>query len=238
MYKNDFEIDVMRCFRTLFKKKVFIILMAACFFVIGVGMTLDKGEDKYTSVAKVYAASDGSYSDAANAVTAMNAYLDVATSYKVCQRAALIMGRSDVSAGDIQGALTVYSSIKNANSSSSVANFLNSSATIISFSATTTDPELSREMADAAAESYVIEMANILKTDSVKSLDSADTGIKTVGARYNAWKTRVIYTFIGFVVACAIIVACEIFDRKVRTIREATIKNKLPVIGIIPDYKE
>ena len=42
----------------------------------------------------------------------------------------------------------------------------------------------------------------------------------------------------GFMAACFIVVVCEIFDRKIRTVREATVRQQLPVIGIIPDFKE
>ena len=238
MYKNELEIDVFRCLNALIKKKAFIALIALLFLIIGIGMTLDVGEDKYTSVATVYAASDTSYTDATYAVTAMNAYLNVATSYKVSQRAALILGRNDIDATDIQNALSVSSSEKKSSSSSSITNFMNSSATIISFSATTSDPELSRQIADAAAESYILEMANILKYDSVKNLDSANLGELSVNAQRIAWRNRIIMMLGGFIIGCFIVVACEVFDQKVRTVREATIRGQLPIIGIIPDYKE
>lgn len=236
MYKNELEIDVFRCLNALLKRMKFILVVSLLFFIIGVGFTISEGTDKYTSVATVYAAADSSYMDAAQAVTAMNAYLDVATSYKVSQRAALIMGRNDIDTVDIQNALSVSSSSKK--SASTVTNFLNSSATIISFYATTPDPELSREIADAAAESYVIEMANILKADSVKSLDSAAMGVLSYNAKVEAWKDRAKFTLVGFVLASLFIVACEMFDNKVRTIREASIRNQLPIIGIIPEYKK
>ena len=93
MYKQELEIDVKRCLESLFKRKGFIAIITILAFIAGFGITLDVGEDKYTSMATVYAAADTSYSDATAAVTAMNAYLDVATSYKVSQRAALIIGR-------------------------------------------------------------------------------------------------------------------------------------------------
>lgn len=237
MYKQELEIDVKRCLESLFKRKGFIAIITILAFIAGFGITLDVGEDKYTSMATVYAAADTSYSDATAAVTAMNAYLDVATSYKVSQRAALIIGRSDIDATDIQNVLAVGSSSKT-KSSSSVTSFLNSSATIISFYATTTDPELSREIADAAAESYVIEMANILKTDSVKSLDSAAEGVLSYNAVKEAWKRRFVIMLAGFALGCLFVVFCDIFDKRVRTIREATIRSELPVIGIIPDIKE
>lgn len=238
MYKNELEIDVFRCFRALIKRVKFIVLITVLFLIVGVALTLNVGEDKYTSYATVYAAADGSYSEASNAVTAMNAYLNVANSYKVSQRAALLMGRSDVSAEDVLRSVSVSSSAKTTSSSSSVSNFMNSSATIIRFSATTNDPELSMEMADAMAQSYTIEMTSILNTDAVKTLDNAYTYYKSLDAGRQAWKNRIKYMLIGFVLSCIVVVVGEIFDMKVRTIREATIREQIPVIGIIPDYKD
>lgn len=238
MFKNELEIDVFRCIKALRKQYIFILLITVLFFLAGCGLTLNVGENKYSAMATVYAASANSYADAANAVTAMNAYLDVANTYKVSQRAALIMGRSDVDASDIQEAISVSSSIKDAKATSSVTNFMTSSATIIAFTATTNDPELSMAMADAVAESYSIEMANILKMDVVKNLDSANEAHLSLNANREAWKNRIMVMLVGFVMACFVVVACEIFDRKVRTIRDATIRNELPIIGMIPDYKD
>ena len=237
MYKNVLEIDVGRCLHALIKKVWFIIGITVLFFVMGVGMNFEPGVDKYSAHATVYAAADGSYSESANAVTAMNAYLDVANSYKVSQRAALIMGRSDVDATDIMRAISVGSSAK-ASSNGTISNFMNSSGTIISFYATTTDPNLSMEMADAMASAYTIEMSGILNNDSVKMLDNAHTYNKTYNAKKQALKKVLTVTAIGFVLACFIVVAFEIIDRKVRTVREATIRDSIPVLGIIPDYKE
>lgn len=237
MFKNEIEIDVFRCINALFKKKKIIACITALFLVIGVALTVNPGEDKYTASSTVYAAADGSYTDATNAVTAMNAYLDVAKSYKVSQRAALIIGRSDVSATDVQDATYVNSSATT-NKTSSISSFMNSSATIITFTATSTEPALAMEMADAMAQSYAIEMNSILNSDSVKTLDNAYTYVKSTNATIEAWKDRAEVTAVGFVLACLLVVVCEIFDRKVRTIREASIRESIPVIGIIPDYKE
>lgn len=235
MYKNVLEIDVTRCIMAIFKKWKFIALITILAFVAGVGLTLNVGVDQYTATATVYAAADNSYTDATNAVTAMNAYLDVAKSYKVSQRAALLIGRSDVDAAYLQRAVWVSSSAKKSSSSST--NFLFNSATIMTFGATSPDPELSMEMADAMAESYTIEMANILKTDAVKTLDNAHDAYLSANAKMEAWKKRIMFLLAGFLAAVVFVVVCEIFDRKVRTVREATIRNELPIIGIIPDYK-
>ena len=234
MYKNELEIDIVRIARAVVKRFYFIVLVTVLFFVVAFGLTLETGVDQYGAVATVYAAAENSYSDATAAVTAMNAYLDVAKSYKVSQRAALLMGRSDVSAADVQSHVSVNSSSK---SNSTTTNFLNSSATIISFVATTDDPDLSMAMADAVAESYAIEMSNILKTDSVKTLDNAYTTYVAYNATRETWKVRIFAAAIGFILAGVIVVLLEIVDTKVRTVREATIRNQLPVIGIIPQYK-
>lgn len=238
MYKNELEIDVFRCVRALLKKWKFIALIMVLFFVGGFAYTIVPGEDMYTAYATVYAASDTSYAEAANAVTAMNAYLDVAKSYKVSQRAALILGRGDIEAEDLMKNVSVSSTSKSASSTSTVSNFLSASATIIMFRAYDQDPELAMAMADAMAQSYTIEMESILKTDSVKMLDNAFTYSLSYNAKRQAWKFRLEAVAVGLVIACLIIVACEIFDRKVRTVRDATIRNNLPIIGIIPDYKD
>ena len=237
MYKNELEIDIGRCLHALVRRIKFIILIALLFFITGIGLTLNVGQDRYSSNATVYAAADGSYSDATNAVTAMNAYLDVAGSYKICQRAALIIGRADVSAEDLQAATSVSTSAKSTKSSS-VSSFMNSSATIITFYSSSTDPELAMEMADAMAQSYAFEMNEILNKESVKVLDTAHTYTKSYNANRQAWKNRIMAGAFGLVLACLIVVTCEIIDTKVRTVREATIRGNIPVIGIIPDYKD
>ncbi len=235
MYKYIFEIDVMRCIKAVFKRWKFIALITFLAFAAGFGLTLDVGVDEYTATATVYAAADNSYSDATNAVTAMNAYLDVAKSYKVSQRAALLMGRSDVDAEYLQNAVWVSSSGKKSTATST--NFLYNSATIMTFGAHSPYPELSMEIADAMAESYTIEMANILKTDAVKTLDNAHGATLSYNAQLEAWKDRIKIMLVGFAMAVMIVVIGEIFDRTVRTVREATIRNELSIIGIIPDYK-
>ncbi len=236
-YKNILEIDVGRCINTLMLKWKYILIVTAIFFVAGLGLTLDMGVDKYTATATVYAASDGSYNDATTAVTAMNAYLGVAGSYKVCQRAALLMGRSDIDPSYVQGAIKVVSSATKNNSNSSNS-FIINSATIISFAATTPDPELSMTMAGAMAQSYSIEMAAILDKDSVKVLDNAHYAEITYNAVKRAWLIRLLAAAAGLLLACAFIVIFEIVDPSVRTVREASVRSNFPVLGIIPDYKD
>lgn len=235
MYKNILEIDVGRCINTLISKWNYIAVITLLFLLAGFGLTLDEGVDQYTATASVYASADGSYSDASTAVTVMNAYMNVAASYKVCQRAALIMGREDIDPSYIQGSIRVSSS---ANKNTSSTNFIVSSATVISFSATTIDPKLSMAMADAMAQSYTIEMNRILDKNSVKVLDNAHYASLSYNAVKQAWKFRIISGAVGFFIAIVFIVAFEIFDSKVRSVRDASVRNSIPVLGIIPEFKK
>lgn len=238
MKKKDFEVDLRRCFRQVAKRKRFILTIAALFTVAGVAFTIVPGDDKYTATATVYAAAeDGSYAESSSAVSAMNAYLNVAKSHKVSQRAALILGREDLSAEDIMEAVTIKSSIS-ASSASSVNAYVASTATIMTIQATAAEPALSMEMADAMAEAYVLEMKSILNDDSIKVLDNAYTFTKTVDGNLKAWELRFVSFLLGIVVGVFVVVLCEIFDKKVRTVREATLYEEIPVIGIIPDYKQ
>ena len=93
------------------------------------------------------------------------------------------------------------------------------------------------KMADAVADAFVLEMADILGTDSVQVLDKAYTSKIALDGNVQKWKIRILAAVAGCMLTCFMIVFFEIFDRYIRTTREASIRGKLPVIGIIPEYK-
>ena len=221
-YRNEIEIDVGRCFRALKNKYRLIIIMSLLFLLIGVACTLGKRENKYSAQATVYSVSSGSYTESKTGISAMNDYVDVATSYKVCQRAA-------------------YKSIKvveseSSSKTSSVSYMTNDSAIII-ITATCESKKISMKMADAVADAFVLEMSDILGTDSVQVLDKAYTSKIALDGNVQKWKIRILAAVAGCMLTCFMIVFFEIFDRYIRTTRDASIRGKLPVIGIIPEYK-
>ena len=106
-YENEMEIDVGRCLRALVKRWRFLIVMAILCGVAGFILTMEKKEDTYQATSSVYAMSGDSYSSAQVGVSAMNDYADIATSMKVCERAALLMGNARVTGDDIMKSTTV-----------------------------------------------------------------------------------------------------------------------------------
>lgn len=232
-YENEMEIDVGRCFRALIKKWWFMAAMAVLFGIVGLALTLEKKDDIYTATSSVYGMSAESYSYTQVGVSAMNDYADIATSMKVCERAALLMGAANVTGEDIQKATTVSTGKEKSTSSTVVVD-----STILTIKCESNNPVTAMEMSQAVAEAFVMEMENILGKDIVRLLDKPYSYKITFDATQNQWMTRIMAFLFGGVFAAAIIIFGEIFDSKARTIRECSMGEELPIIGVIPMTKE
>lgn len=232
-YENEMEIDVGRCLRALLKKWWFMVAMAVLFGVAGVALTLEKEDDIYSATSSVYVMSPESYSLTQMGITAMNAYSDIATSMKVCERAALLMGSANVTGEDIKKATVVSTGKEDL-----VSSYIQQNSTVLTISCESDNPVEAMEMAQAVAEAFVMEMENITGTDAVRLLDKPYAYETAFDATQNQWKIRIMTFLFGGVFAAALIVFGEIFDSKARTIRECTIGEQIPVIGVIPKVKE
>ncbi|MBQ6787615.1 MAG: hypothetical protein IJO85_07830 [Lachnospiraceae bacterium] len=233
-YENEMEIDVGRCLRALVKKWWFMAVMAVLFGIIGLALTLDKAEDIYEATSTVYGMSAESYSYTQVGVSAMNDYVDIATSMKVCERAVLLMGSANVTGEDVQKATTVSLGGKESKSSTTV----KADSTIMTIKCESSNPVEAMEMSQAVAEAFVMEMENILGNEAVRILDKPYAYKLAFDATQNQWMIRIVAFLFGGVFAAAIIVFGEIFDTKARTIRECSLREELPVIGVIPMSKE
>lgn len=233
-FKKEVEIDVRKCVRALRRKWKFLLVMAIIFFAISVAITLEEKEDEYSATASVYSVAAGSYVESMSGTSAMNSYKEVAKSYKVFNRAALILGREDVDAEYIKEAIEVKSI---GSSSTAVSTYLSQDSSIIEITSTTSDPEISMQLADAVAEAFIMEMENVVGSGLIKSLDSAYTYEQISSGFVECWKLRIIITFGGVALMALMIVVLEIFNSKANTVRECSLNNGLPVIGVIPEYK-
>ena len=232
-YENEMEIDLGRCFRALVKKWWFMAVMAVLFGMAGLALTLEKEDDIYSATSSVYVMSAESYSQTQVGITAMNAYADIATSMKVCERAALLMGAENVTGEKIMKATTVSTGEESVASA-----YIQKNSTVMTVTCQSNNPVETMEMAQAVAEAFVMEMENITGTDVVRMLDKPHAYKMTFDATQQQWMIRIVAFLFGAVFAAAIIVFTEIFDSKARTIRECTMKDELPVIGVIPVTKE
>ena len=233
-YENEMEIDVGRCLRALLKKWWFMAAMAVLFGLAGLALTLEKQDDIYEATSSVYGMSAESYSYTQVGVSAMNDYADIATSMKVCERAALLMGSANVTGEDIKKATTVSTGTEEKISTTTV----QADSTIMTIKCQSANPVEAMEMSQAVAEAFVMEMENILGTDIVRLLDKPYAYEITFDATQHQWKVRIALFVLGGAFAAGIIIFGEIFDSKARTIRECTMGEQLPIIGVIPMTKE
>lgn len=233
-YENEMEIDLGKCFRALLKKWWFMAVMAVLFGVAGLALTLEKEDDVYSATSSVYVMSPESYSYTQMGITAMNAYADIATSMKVCERAALLMGAESVTGEKIMKATAVSTGEE----SSAASSYLQQNSTILTITCKSNNAVEAMEMAQAVAEAFVMEMENIIGTDAVRLLDKPYAYEVAYDATQHQWMIRIVAFLFGGVFAAMIIVFGEIFDTKARTIRECTLGDELPVIGVIPATKE
>ena len=232
-YENEMEIDLGRCFRALVKKWWFMAVMAVLFGIAGLALTLEKEDDIYSATSSVYVMSAESYSQTQVGITAMNDYADIATSMKVCERAALLMGAANVTGEKVMKATTV-----SAGEESKVSTTIQKNSTVMTVTCESNNPVEAMEMAQAVAEAFVMEMENITGTDAVRVLDKPYAYKLAYDATQHQWMVRIVAFLLGVVFAAVIIAFAEIFDSKARTIRECTMKNELPIIGVIPETKE
>lgn len=232
-YENELEIDLGRCFRALMKKWWFVAALAVLFGIAGVAMTLDKSDDLYTASSSVYGMSAESYTYTQTGVKAMNDYVGVATSMKVCERAALLMGKNNLTGTEVMKATTVSTGQEKATSTAT-----QNTSTIIKITCEYNDPVVAMEMAQAVAEAFVMEMENILGTDAVQVLDKPYSYKKAFDATQNQWMIRILTFLVGAVIATGIVFLGEIFDTKASTIRECSLREEIPVFGVIPRFKD
>lgn len=231
-YENEMEIDVGRCIRAVVKKWWFIALMAVLFGIVGVALTLEKGMDEYGASSSVYSVSAGSYKDSQTGTSAMNDYADIATSMKVCERAALLMGNPDITGKQIME--STYVTMPGGSSTS----YTKSDSAIMKITSYAIDPVVAMEMSQAVAEAFIMEMQNMLGTDDVQLLDKPYNYFVAYDATQSQWKIRLVAVLAGIVMAMAIVVLTEIFDTKVRSIRECSLREELPIIGVIPECRD
>lgn len=232
-YENELEIDLGRCFRALVKKWWFVAALAVLFGIAGVALTLEKQDDLYTASSSVYGMSEESYTYTQTGVKAMNAYVDVATSMKVCERAALLMGKNNLTGEEVMKATTVSTGQEKTSTTA-----VQTDSTIIKITCKYNDPVIAMEMAQAVAEAFVMEMKNILGTDAVQVLDKPYSYKVAFDATQNQWMIRIVAFLAGAVVAAGIIFLGEIFDTKASTIRECSLREEIPVFGVIPRFKD
>ncbi len=222
------EIDVQKCLRALKNSIKFIAAITLIFFLIGIMISLFKVKqnDEYKSTSSVYSIVYGSFSDSADSLQAMLSYADIVKSYKVAERAELLLGDAAISKYDIYDMISAeYDS--NTYSYSSM----------IYIHALSNNKAASIKVANAVAEAFVLEVANLTGQNDIQMLDEAYDADVCYNASSTKLKTILLSTGLGLFLSCFYIIMREILSLKMYTPNDATAYGKLDIIGVIPDFK-
>lgn len=218
MEEKTIRIDLGRCIMAVLKKWYLVVATGLVCGMVTYAVTYDTPQ-YYSATASVYSAASGSYTETAQAINAMLMYSDIIGSYKLAERAASIVNDNRVSAASVRA--MVSSTYKE-------------DSPVLYITAKSTNPSLVVPVANALAQSLVIEVQSMTGSQAVQLLDQA-TYISMVG---RGVKTKVaIATLAGMMLVALVLVIIEVVSDRVYRIEDAELDGKLEVIGIIPDQR-
>lgn len=217
----EVKLDFRKYFMEIGKKWWIIALVGCASLLLGIGLNFEVQPDRYSGCATVYSASVGSYTDSLEGIKALRDYSDIITSYKVSNRAALILGDDSLNGEDINSMIS-YS--------------LSENSTVYYIYASSVDNYEAVRVANAVAEAFVIEIRNITGDENVQILDEAVESSLTFNGRSNQIKNILLITLIGVFLAVVTIVAISFFSTKIVTVKECSDNGELKILGVIPDF--
>lgn len=217
----EVKLDFRKYFMEIAKKWWIIALVGCASLLLGIGLNFEVQPDRYSGCATVYSASVGSYTDSLEGIKALRDYSDIITSYKVSNRAALILGDDSLNGEDINSMIS-YS--------------LSENSTVYYIYASSVDNYEAVRVANAVAEAFVIEIRNITGDENVQILDEAVESSLTFNGRSNQIKNILLITLIGVFLAVVTIVAISFFSTKIVTVKECSDNGELKILGVIPDF--
>lgn len=218
MEEKTIRIDFDRCFKAVLKKWYLILAAGLVCGMVMYALKYDTPQ-YYSATASVYSSASGSYTETAQGVYAMQLYSEIIDSYKLAERAASIVNDSRVSASMVR---TMASSSYKEDSP------------VIYISARSTDPSLVVPVANALAQSLVIEAQSMTGSQAIQILDQATMiGLIGRGVKRNV----AIAAAAGVLLAAGIIALIEILSDRVYRVEDAELDGKLEVIGIIPNQR-
>ena len=109
-----------------------------------------------------------------------------------------------------------------------------SNTEIITISATTTDPKLSKDIANGTVDTFIKTMQKNLNVRNIEIVDKAKLSYIPSGP--NAKKNSVMAALIGFILGVGYSVLKMLFDRRLRNKEEAEKYLGIPVFCELPDF--
>lgn len=219
---DEETIDLLELFRIILKHIKLIIILCFLFALVGFFGTKVFISPKYTDSTSIYLtpqiSESGSLdynSQMANSKLVTNA-VNLLTQNNIMSEVAKDVGLE--SADSVKKCIT----IKN-----------ETNTEIITISATTTDPKLSKDIANDTVSTFIRTMQKNLNVRNIEVVDKAKLSYIPSGP--NVKKNTLLATLVGFVIGCGYAVLRFLFDNRLRTKEEAEKYLGIPVFCEIPE---
>lgn len=219
---DEETIDLLELFRIILKHIKLIIILCFLFALVGFFGTKVFISPKYTASTSIYLtpqiSESGSLdynSQMANSKLVTNA-VNLLTQNNIMSEVAKDVGLE--SANSVKKCIT----IKN-----------EANTEIITISATTTDPKLSKDIANDTVSTFIRTMQKNLNVRNIEVVDKAKLSYIPSGP--NVKKNTLLATLVGFVIGCGYAVLRFLFDNRLRTKEEAEKYLGIPVFCEIPE---
>ena len=204
----------------IWKNKFQIAVITLLFLLIGIlYASWENMTNMYYAKATVYTVYGTTTQETSYASAALSGYSDVIKSKKVCQRAESIIGEADITADYIRNV---------------IATSYNKSSTVMTITAYSEQPLVALKIANAVAESFVIEIQSITGNDMIQMLDEADDVRLASNGLMGMLKTILLSGIVGFAISIIITVAGVIFSNKIKSVEQCLDENEDEILGIIP----
>lgn len=216
------EIDLLELFRAILKHIKLIIVLCILFGVGGFFGTKLLITPTYTASTSIYLtpqiSETGSLdynSQMANSKLVTNV-VNLLTQNNIMSEVAKDVGLE--SAKNVKDALTVSNE---------------TNTEIITITATTTDPKLSKDIANSTVSTFINRMQKNLNVRNIEVVDKAKLSYIPSGP--NVKKNTMLATIVGFVLGCGYAVLKFLLDNRLRTKEEAEKYLGVPVFCEIPE---
>lgn len=216
------EIDLLELFRAILKHIKLIIVLCILFGVGGFLGTKLLITPTYTASTSIYLtpqiSESGSLdynSQMANSKLVTNV-VNLLTQNNIMSEVAKDVGLE--SAKNVKDALTVSNE---------------TNTEIVTITATTTDPKLSKDIANSTVSTFINRMQKNLNVRNIEVVDKAKLSYIPSGP--NVKKNTLLATIVGFVLGCGYAVLKFLLDNRLRTKEEAEKYLGVPVFCEIPE---
>lgn len=214
----------------LWKFKLVVVLMTLVGLLVSlvyisiVGISVN-----YRSSATIYSMVYGSYEDSTDGVQVMNTYAPLLGSSNVCERAAISLQESGITANTLKNMVSggnIYLSGASTDSRS-----YGYRLTLVTMSGA---PDYVQDISNAMSKAFVDEINDLLGSKTLQVVDSA-TGVSS-SKSMSIPLCIALFGGIAFVLTCVVIFIKEFFSAKVYSVAQCE-NEKEKVLGMIPYHK-